>query len=43
MIGATLQNHYRIDAELGHGGMGAVYRANDTRAGELAAVKALDP
>ena len=43
MIGATLQNHYRIDAELGHGGMGAVYLATDMPTGELVAVKALDP
>ena len=43
MIGATLQNHYRIDAELGHGGMGEVYRATDTQTGELVAVNAMDP
>ncbi len=43
MIGTTLQNRYRIDSELGRGGMGTVYRATDTQTGELVAVKTLNP
>jgi len=38
----TLQNRFRIDAELGRSGMGTVYRATDTLTGELVAVKALN-
>src|SRR6476619_1807636 len=37
--GKTLQQRYRIDRQIGQGGMGAVYVATDERFGSTVAIK----
>jgi non-specific serine/threonine protein kinase len=42
MIGKVINDRYRLDAELGHGGMGAVYKGHDQELERDVAIKVLN-
>jgi hypothetical protein len=42
-VGRVFDGRYRVEAELGRGGMGQVFRVRDTREGKDAALKVLHP
>ncbi len=43
MIGTLLKDRYRVEAKLGEGGMGVIYRAHDTLLNRPVAIKSLVP
>ena len=43
MIGTKIGNRYEVQARIGQGGMGTVYRGQDRETGQAIAVKVLDP